>query len=163
MALWRDMTKGYNTHFWYTYTKAGVADTCYAVWRPQLQAGGLYEVFAYIPFSNATDARYVVTSASGQQTVVMNQKNIRDAWASLGTFVFSAGNAGNVRLGDASSTGGQELVYDALRWSFRGGITAVGEHRSVPLSIHTGSELPESFQSIDHYRIRITSGCRGPS
>ncbi len=145
MAQWRDMTKGYNTHFWYTYTKAGSADTCYAVWRPQLQTEGLYEVYAYIPFSNATDARYVVASASGQQTVVVNQKNVRDAWVSLGSFVFSAGNAGNVRLGDASSTSGQELVYDALRWNFRGGIAAVGDKRDVPLNIELEQNYPNPF------------------
>jgi len=145
MAQWRDMSKGYNGHFWYTYTKAGPADTCYAVWRPELQADGLYEILAYIPFSNATDARYVVTSASGQQTVVVNQKNIRDAWVSLGSFEFSAGIGGNVRLGDASSTGGQELVYDALRWNFRGGITAVGDNRGVPLTIALDQNYPNPF------------------
>jgi hypothetical protein len=139
------MTKGYNAHFWYTSTKAGAADTCYAVWRPQLRTEGLYEIFAYIPFSNATEARYVVTSASGQQTVVVNQKNVRDAWVSLGSFVFSAGTAGSVRLGDASSTGGQELVFDALRWNFRGGSTAIGDNRDVPLNIELEQNYPNPF------------------
>jgi len=155
MAQWRDMTRGYNAHFWYTYTKAGAADTCYAVWRPQLQVEGLYEIFAYIPFSNATDARYVVTSASGQQTVVLNQKNTRDAWASLGSFVFSAGNTGNVRLGDVSSTAGQELVFDALRWSLRGGITAVGDNRSVPLGITLDQNYPNPFNPSTTIRFAL--------
>ncbi len=117
MGRWRDLTRGYQGHLWYTYTQTGVADTCFAEWRPALQAAGAYAVDAFIPLSNATHAVYRIVHAEGSDTVVIDQSPYREAWVPLGIYSFDAGNSGHVYLGDASTVAGQEIVFDALRWS----------------------------------------------
>ncbi len=134
MMSWKDANKGYAGHFWYTYTHAGSApDSCFATWTPNLAQAGAYEVFAYIPYSNATAARYKVSTIAGQRTVEIDQKAYRDAWVSLGTYDLGAGSAGVVRLGDASTADRQELVFDAVRWSYRGTATVVERAGAEPI------------------------------
>jgi hypothetical protein len=116
MSLWKDLSRGYQGHLWYAFTTTGAVDTFYAEWRPALVSSGLYEVQAFIELSNAVQARYIVTHAAGQDTVDIDQKSCSKAWASLGTFSFDAGSGGAVHLGNRSNAGGQELVFDAVRW-----------------------------------------------
>ena len=134
MMSWKDANKGYGGHFWYTYTHAGSApDSCFATWTPNLSQAGAYEVFVYIPYSNATAARYKVSTIAGQRAVEIDQKAYRDAWVSLGTYDLGAGSAGMVRLGDASAADRQELVFDAVRWSYRGTATVVERAGARPV------------------------------
>ncbi|MFZ4622495.1 MAG: C39 family peptidase, partial [Bacteroidota bacterium] len=65
LIRWYDKrTGGYqNNHFWWTRTKS--SDTCYAVWTPSLAKDGRYDVSAYIPYSDATKARYTITTGNG--------------------------------------------------------------------------------------------------
>jgi len=143
MMSWKDANKGYAGHFWYTYTHAGSApDSCFATWTPNLAQAGAYEVFAYIPYSNATAARYKVSTIAGQRTVEIDQKAYRDAWVSLGTYDLGAGSAGVVRLGDASTADRQELVFDAVRWSYRGTATVVERAGAEPIG---GFALEQNF------------------
>jgi hypothetical protein len=145
MWLWRDLLRGMNGHMWYTSTRAGSIDTCYASWKPELKQDGRYEVFAYIPLSNATAARYVVTHAGGTQAVEINQKLVTNAWVSLGTFPFLVGGDGFVKLGDASAYGGQEIVFDALRWSYRGPLTGVATGEALPVDFRLEQNSPNPF------------------
>jgi hypothetical protein len=147
MMSWKDANKGYAGHFWYTYTHSGSApDSCYATWTPNLPQAGAYEVFAYIPYSNATAARYKVSTVAGQRTIEIDQKPHRDAWVSLGTFDLGAGSAGMVRLGDASTADRQELVFDAVRWSYRGTATyAAGSGAEMPGVFYLEQNFPNPF------------------
>jgi hypothetical protein len=137
MELWKDRLVGYKSHMWWTTTRSGLFDSCYAVWTPDLPRAGDYEVLAHIPFSNATSASYRVHHAAGDDLVVVNQKEVSDSWLSLGTFWFPEGSEGYVRLGDKSDVPGQEIVFDAIRWTYRGTPVAVQEHGS--------SETPSDF------------------
>jgi len=146
MATWKDFNKGFAGHFWYVFTHAGGApDSCYATWTPNLPRAGSYEVFAYVPYSNATAAHYKISTLSGQQVVEVNQKPYRDTWVSLGTFDFAAGNGGVVRLGDASSADRQELVFDAVRWSYRGVVSGILSDPTVPTEFVLWQNYPNPF------------------
>ena len=116
MSLWKDLVRGYEGHLWYAFTTTGTVDTFFAEWRPALLSSGRYEVQAFIELSNATRARYVISHASGSDTVVLDQTVYSKAWATLGTYPFDAGSGGSVRLGNRSVAGGQEIVFDAVRW-----------------------------------------------
>jgi len=157
MLSWKDVKKGYNGHFWYAYTHAdSVPDSCFATWTPNLSQAGAYEVFAYIPYSNATAARYQITTVSGQRTVEIDQKSYRDAWVSLGSFDLAAGGAGMVRLGDASSADRQELVFDAVKWSYRGAATEVVQTtRLEPAGFALVQNYPNPFNGTSNIGFRI--------
>jgi hypothetical protein len=46
-------------------------------------------------------------------------------WVLLGTFPFLSGSTGYVYLGDATGTAGQELAWDAMKFSYAGVITSI--------------------------------------
>jgi len=122
MYRWRDRNVGYgNNHMWYAFsTVSTTTDTCYATWKPKLTKDGAYEVSVYIPFSNATSAIYKVYHKDGMSAVVINQKIYASQWVSLGTFNFLAAGTGYVRLGDGTGTVGQQLIFDAVKFSHKG-------------------------------------------
>lgn len=118
MRYYRDALAGWNGHCWWTYS-TNAADTCYVTWTPHLPCAGDYEVFAYIPSTNAqAQARYVVHYAGGTATVTVNQAAHGDTWVSLGTYAFNT-TGSYVYCGDATGTAGQRIAFDAVRWSFR--------------------------------------------
>jgi WD40 repeat protein len=160
MEYWKDKVTGYENHMWWTFTQGGPSDTCYAVWTPDLPSGGYYEVFAYIPFSNATSAVYRVGHAGGEELVFVNQKEVKDDWTSLGTYWFEAGTDGTVRLGDKSNDPGQEIIFDALRWSPRGSPVAVdsdrrGEH---PTAFALDQNSPNPFNPSTSVNFAVPVG-----
>lgn len=80
-------------------------DVDWARWRPTLPTTDQYDVYVYIPdythTMNITEqARYQVTHANGQATVIVNQNNNKCSWTHLGRYWFNAGTSGNVYLGD---------------------------------------------------------------
>jgi hypothetical protein len=79
---------------------------------------------------------------------------------SLGTFDLTAGDAGMVRLGDSSATGGQELVFDAVRWSYRGPSTGVArEPVEAPSGFALMRNYPNPFNSSTSIMYQV-SGVR---
>ena len=88
LTWWYDKRTGgyYNGHFWWTRTK--LSDTCFATWTPNLPKDGLYEVSAFIPYSDATVAKYKVSAKDSLFDVVIDQKKVKNDWVSLGTFPF---------------------------------------------------------------------------
>lgn len=144
MYRWRDMNVGYgNNHMWYAFSTASTtADTCYATWKPKLSKDGAYEVFVYIPFSNATSAIYKVYNKDGMSTVVINQKIYASTWVSLGTFNFAAAGNGYVRLGDGTGTAGQQLIFDAVKFNYKGDFISGTE---------VGGEVAAGFKLFENY------------
>lgn len=139
------MNQGYKGHFWYTYTKGGSGDTCYAMWKPNIPADGQYEVKVYIPFSNAINAVYRVFYFNGSAEVVVNQKAYTNQWVTLGVFPFKQGNSGSVRLGDNSVSAGQELVFDAIRWNFAGPLLSSDELQNNEPNFAISGIYPNPF------------------
>ncbi|RRD04698.1 hypothetical protein EII34_09135 [Arachnia propionica] len=71
-----------------------------AIWTPDLEVAGDYEVAIWYPSNpeTATRAVYVVDHADGRQEFVVNQQENPSSWVVLGTFRFEAGTTGRVRL-----------------------------------------------------------------
>jgi len=143
MYSWKDMNQGYNNHLWYVKTKK--SDTCFAQWRPNLARDGMYELSAYIAFSNAQAARYKVYHKNGMEIVVVDQKQYKNEWAVIGTFPFVKGNTGYVRLGDASDSTGQEIVFDALQFKFLSPLSVRRPAEVIPDRIVLDQNYPNPF------------------
>jgi hypothetical protein len=158
MYTWKDMNKGYNGHMWYAYTTwSDSVDTCYAIWRPALAKAGKYEVSAYIAMATATTAKYKIFYKDGMQTVVVNQKNYVDSSAILGTYEFDQGNAGYVRLGDATGIKNQAVIFDALTWKYisPSSPTLAELGTNVPENFFLGQNYPNPFNPSTHFQFTI--------
>ena len=97
----------------YWYHMAGSNAT--ALWRPVLPNAGEYEVFAWwsVYINRATDAPYLISSASGSTTIRVNQEANGGLWNSLGTYYFNQGNSGYVAL---SNDADDIVIADAVRF-----------------------------------------------
>ncbi len=156
---WSDKKSGgYNNHYWWTRTK--LSDTCFATWTANLNNDGQYEVFAYIPMSEAAAAKYKITTAEGIKEVVVNQKNVKNDWLSLGTFPFVKGASASVRLGDGSDTVKQAIVFDAVKWSYRGSEpTVVADVQTFSQSFVLEQNYPNPFNpsTVISYQLPMTN------
>ncbi|MEA1874387.1 MAG: PKD domain-containing protein [Bacteroidota bacterium] len=116
----RDVNDGYNNHAWYTITMADDSDICRVKWIPTPEQVGNYEIFAYIPASNADaeGAPYKIFDANGEHIVIINQNEYSDEWVSLGMFEYQIGADFYTYLGDSTGIDGQSIVYDAVKYDY---------------------------------------------
>jgi len=92
----------YGADYRFAGTTSGGTATAVAEWRPNLPAGGDYEVAVYYPAgTNRSDnAPFTVTHANGTSSFAVNQQVNGGSWVILGTFPFFTGTSGYVRLGN---------------------------------------------------------------
>ncbi len=102
---------------------------------------GRWEVYAYIAYINngkadATGARYKIKHRNGTTPAGIEEQHVvnldavnqgfgqsSDRWQSLGTYLWSASanSAGEyVLLGDTTGVNGQSVIFDDMRWVYRG-------------------------------------------
>jgi hypothetical protein len=107
----------YGSDYRFKDTKGSGA--AYVEFRPNLPASGNYQVFEWHPqgANRTTDAPVEITSNGGPQTVLVNQQINGGTWVWLGTFNFSAGTAGCVRIKDNFTTGSVVLA-DAVKFVY---------------------------------------------
>ncbi len=67
--------------------------------------------------NRTTDAPIAITHSGGTQTVTINQQVNGGSWVLLGTFNFSAGTAGYVRIKDNFTTG-SVVIADAVKFVY---------------------------------------------
>jgi hypothetical protein len=100
----------------YRYTTDGAAST--AKWTAAT-GSGQYQAFVYYVggANRCASTKYVVSTATGNQTVYVNQTLNSMTWVSLGTFRLAEGN-NTITLDAAGSTGGDVVIADAVRFTF---------------------------------------------
>ncbi|MCX7919919.1 MAG: polysaccharide deacetylase family protein [bacterium] len=100
----------------YYYSNPGAGRT--AMWTPNLLIPGLYRVYAWwdtstADINRASNAPYTIGYAGGTTTVYVDQRQIGFQWRLLGTYPFSAGTTGYVRLTD---TANGVVIADAIKF-----------------------------------------------
>lgn len=106
----------YGADYRFAGNTSGGTPTAVAEWRPNLPAGGDYEVAVWYPqgTNRADNAPFAVTHANGTTSVPVNQQTNGGAWVVLGTFPFFTGTSGYVRLGNNCNP--SVVIADAVRF-----------------------------------------------
>ncbi len=127
-SFWWDDVIGWESHMWFTYSTNATDttnDTCYTTWTPILPDRRYYEVFAYIPNNHAVaSAKYRVYHDLGMTQSIIRQADYFNEWVSLGTFMCEASAGSWVYLGDGTGASGEQIGFDAIKWSDRGALPA---------------------------------------
>jgi len=125
-AFWWDDGIGWESHMCYTYSTNATDttnDTCYTTWTPVLPDRRNYEVFTYVPNNHAVaSAKYRVYHDLGVTESVVRQADYSNEWVSLGTYICEAGAGSWVYLGDGTGFSGEQIGFDAIKWSDRGAL-----------------------------------------
>lgn len=166
MRYFRHVNQGHEGRSWWTATTASGDNVAAVKWTPNLPSSTEYEVLAYIPaYAEATSAKYKVTHSGGTTTVTIDQTAYNDQWVSLGQYQFSAGQSGNVYLGDVTGASGQKLVFDAVKWQEADPIPA--PTLVTPADNATNQTAPVNF-TWEHpdlpnadYRIQVSTSLNG--
>lgn len=115
-GTWRTHSQTSLLHYGddFAYASPG-GGTKTALFTPNLQAGGLYEVYIWFPrcWVCSTAAPYTIYYAGGSLVITVNQndRNLAGQWVSLGTFFFEPGT-GSIMLTNASDG---RVSADAVR------------------------------------------------
>jgi hypothetical protein len=109
---------GYHADYYWTYN-TNTTPINYAKWIPNL-TGEKYEVFAYIPASNATtrSARYRIHHNGTRSDRVVNQGIYHNTWVSLGIYQFNGGGQEHVILYDNTNEAANStrIAFDAVKF-----------------------------------------------
>jgi hypothetical protein len=93
----------------------------WAIWRPNIEASGYYDVFARwvcntgndIDLSMSKNAAFEINYLGEKTTRNVSQRWVRGVWVYLGTYPFASGSGGYVRLVDAPDG---KVVADAIKF-----------------------------------------------
>ncbi len=107
----------YSTDYVFASQGTGAA---YVQFTPYIVTAGSYQVYTWHPqgSNRTTNAPHEIAYDGGSTTVYVNQKVNGGTWNLLGTFPFATGQAGTVRITDASPDAGQVVLADAIRLVF---------------------------------------------
>ena len=104
-------------------------DTEWARWTPDLPFDGIWDVLAYVPFTDTASGdgiasrfvTYKVNHAEGLNLLRRSQHDALAGWMSLGAFPFVRGAQGSVYLGNKTGDDDVRQVFaDAMRFIWRG-------------------------------------------
>ncbi len=101
------------------YRFAELPTDSYAEYRPNITVAGNYKLYEWHPqgTNRTTNAPVQIHSLSGTQTLSVNQRINGGKWNLLGTFNFTTGTSGYVRITDDFPAGsGNVVLADALRF-----------------------------------------------
>lgn len=133
---WVSATAGLNSHIYHTPAdRVNNPIDQWAQWVPPgIPSGGaVYEVFVYIPDTNATSwqAPYVISHADGISQAVVDQNGLNNQWVSIGTYRMNPGNSvwthdatGEALGSHCGANAWCELGVDAVKFVRRGTVYA---------------------------------------
>jgi len=93
----------------------------YGKWTPTFAQGGRYEVFVFIPATNATttNIRYRILHNGQRHDVKINQARYSNEWVSLGTYTFNGNNNGKEFILAYDNTreyyASRQIAFDAVK------------------------------------------------
>jgi len=110
-------TEPLNADYDWASTTTG-AETASATWAPTLLKGGNYQVYVRYRMgtNRASDAPYTVYYNGGSQTVDVNQQVNGGTWVLLGTYNFSYGSSGYVKLSNGPAEASKVVIADAVQF-----------------------------------------------
>ena len=155
--VWDRMAVGYEGDCWIApSTESNSASRHYAIWVPELEASGEYDISVYIPggldASTAAIYEIYVKNEDGQSektTVVHDQSQNTDGFHTIATLELPSGSNCSVILRDIVEDGssGSFVVFDAVRFTSAGTVgtddTNVGY--TVPESVSINKVYPNPF------------------
>lgn len=105
----------------------GSEDNGSVTWRPDLEMGGQYKVYAWYTAdtNRPSSVNYTVNDFEGSHSVTVDQQTGGAEWELLGSFFFEAGDAGYVLLENEAGPG-DVLSADAVKFVRTG--TGLGEY-----------------------------------
>jgi uncharacterized lipoprotein YddW (UPF0748 family) len=118
-ALSSSAATKYGADYLYALTTTNLsAATAYAIWRPTIPVSTSYQVWVWYGESSnrPADALYQVYHDAGIADCYTNQTIHGGQWCLLGTFRFTAGTGGYVKLTNYSMTNSKAVIADAVRF-----------------------------------------------
>jgi murein DD-endopeptidase MepM/ murein hydrolase activator NlpD len=107
----------------YARTVAKTPSSVWALWRPDIEVSGHYDVAVWIPGQHATShsAQYHIHGVVGEKEpiiVEVNQDRFSNTWVSLGVYELDADNpmSGQVNLTNHTDEEGRRVAFTAVRW-----------------------------------------------
>lgn len=107
----------------YARTVSSTASSVWALWRPDIEESGHYDVSVWVPGQNATtrSAQYQIHGIVGEKKPVIvevNQDRFSNAWVSLGVYELDADNpmSGQVNLTNHTDEERRWIAFAAVRW-----------------------------------------------
>jgi hypothetical protein len=102
----------------YRYCTAATEATKQAVWTLDIKVPGTYQIYSWwvAGTNRVPDAEYIIQHSQGTTTVYMNQQANGGKWNLLGTFEFSEPGTYTVTQTNKSSTAGNVVMVDALKY-----------------------------------------------
>ena len=133
--VWDRMAVGYEGDCWIAPSTAdNSASRHYAIWVPELESGGEYDISVYIPSGlDATTAavyEIYVKNEDGQSqktTVVHDQSQNTNGFHTIATLDLPAGSNCGVILRDivGGESSGSFVIFDAIRFTSAGTVSTV--------------------------------------
>jgi hypothetical protein len=126
-----------------------------AEWTTALDPG-MYDVEVFVPSHHATTTvRYVIETANGAVEKEVEQDAYSNAWISLGSYPIQ--QTGRVRSSDNDGTFGDQIAWDAVRWTRTGPLPAPTGQPQTPASDPTpqapGAPSSQPTQSPVKHRV----------
>ncbi len=112
-----------NGSFYYTFVNGSAVDS-WAKWQPSgiPSGGGIYEVYVWVPSTNATSWQvpYTILNAAGTEigSAVVDQAGSGNRWLSIGAYYLT--NGASVYTTDATGESGRQLAADDVMFVRRG-------------------------------------------
>ncbi|MCX7919983.1 MAG: family 10 glycosylhydrolase [bacterium] len=110
----------YGADYRYAISTSSLANaTAYAIWRPTIPTTTTYQVWIWYPQggNRPIDAQYYIYHDAGVSCFYTNQTIHGGQWNLLGTFRFSAGTSGYVKLTNYSKQNGKAVMADGVKFS----------------------------------------------